>query len=54
MQAALVGVADVHAGTLSNGFKPFELIDFRRVVLLQRLGFFRFLSRNFSGIRHKI
>src|SRR5688572_32300138 len=34
VQAALVGIADVHAGALANRFETLEFIDLRRVVFL--------------------
>jgi hypothetical protein len=34
VQTALIGVADVHARALADGFEPFEFIDLRRVVFL--------------------
>src|ERR1043166_2602218 len=35
VQAALIGVADVHPRAFPDRFQPFELIDLRCVVLLQ-------------------
>ena len=35
MQTALIGVADVHARALADGFEPLKFIDLRRVVFLR-------------------
>jgi hypothetical protein len=32
MQTAFIGVADVHAGPLADGFQPLQLVNFRGVV----------------------
>ena len=58
VQAALVGVADVHAGALANRLQTFEFIDFGSVVFLgsirQRdrsfvVHYFRFFGHKMSG-----
>jgi hypothetical protein len=35
MEAALIGVADIHAWALANGLQSFEFIDLRGIVLLR-------------------
>jgi hypothetical protein len=34
MQTALIGIPDVHPGTLADGIKTFELVDLSGVVFL--------------------
>ena len=45
VETTLIGIADVHPGTLADGIKAFEFIDLSRVVFLLGsdlgLGFFR-------------
>jgi hypothetical protein len=47
VQAALIGVADVHAGPLADSLQAFEFVDLRGTVLLVsadvRIGLFRLL-----------
>ena len=37
VQAAFIGVADIHAGAFADGLQPLQFIDFGGIILLRRL-----------------
>ena len=54
VQAAFIGVADVHAGPFADGLQTFQFVNFGCVILLDRTGC-RLVFRlcHFSFFRHK-